>query len=132
MFSINSTTGGFGRSRMRASVLRLLDRVGMEMILTRVGVLGAWLLDAISSLRHAHGSPVAVVYGPRSWGHHGATIAFNFLRPDGCVVDERYVDRIARQHNISLRTGCFCNPGTGEIAFMISRQTLIGGSSTTA
>ena len=29
--------------------------------------------------------------------------------------------------NISLRTGCFCNPGAGEIAFTISRDTLLGG-----
>ena len=57
----------------------------------------------------------------------GATIAFNFLHPDGRIVDERYVDRVARRHSISLRTGCFCNPGAGEIAFTISRETLVGG-----
>jgi selenocysteine lyase/cysteine desulfurase len=43
------------------------------------------------------------------------------------VVDERYVDRVAGQHGISLRTGCFCNPGAGEVAFTISRETLLGG-----
>jgi selenocysteine lyase/cysteine desulfurase len=26
-----------------------------------------------------------------------------------------------------LRTGCFCNPGAGEVAFTISRETLVGG-----
>jgi selenocysteine lyase/cysteine desulfurase len=67
------------------------------------------------------------IYGPRSWQRRGATIAFNFLHPDGRVVDERYVDRVAQQHNVSLRTGCFCNPGAGEVAFTISRKTLVGG-----
>ena len=43
------------------------------------------------------------------------------------MVDERYVDRVAGRHNISLRTGCFCNPGAGEVAFTISRETLVGG-----
>jgi selenocysteine lyase/cysteine desulfurase len=57
----------------------------------------------------------------------GATIAFNFLHPDGRVVDERYVDLVAARHKISLRTGCFCNPGAGEVAFTISRETLLGG-----
>ena len=47
--------------------------------------------------------------------------------PDGRVVDERYVDRVARAHRVSLRTGCFCNPGAGEVAFTISRETLVGG-----
>jgi molybdenum cofactor sulfurtransferase len=107
--------------------LRFIDRIGLEMIHTRVGELGAWLLDALSSLRHTDGSPAATIYGPRSWQQRGATIAFNFLHPDGRVVDERYVDRIAGRHKISLRTGCFCNPGAGEVAFTISRETLVGG-----
>jgi molybdenum cofactor sulfurtransferase len=107
--------------------LRLLERLGIETIHQRVGALGAWLLNTIGSLRHADGSPAAVIYGPRSWDRRGATIAFNFLHPDGRVVDERYVDRLAAQHNVSLRTGCFCNPGAGEIAFTIARETLVGG-----
>ena len=80
------------------------------------------LLDALDSLRHSNGAPAATIYGPRDFERRGATIAFNFLHPDGRVVDERYVDRVARQHNISLRTGCFCNPGAGEVAFTISRR----------
>jgi selenocysteine lyase/cysteine desulfurase len=28
---------------------------------------------------------------------------------------------------VSLRAGCFCNPGAGEVAFTISRETLLGG-----
>jgi hypothetical protein len=46
---------------------------------------------------------------------------------DGRIVDERYVDRVAHRHSVSLRTGCFCNPGAGEVAFTISRETLVGG-----
>ena len=107
--------------------LRLLDRVRIDMIHARVSALGAWLLDALGTLEHSDGSPAATIYGPRSWQGRGATIAFNFLHPDGRVVDERYVDRVARAHNISLRTGCFCNPGAGEVAFTISRETLFGG-----
>ncbi len=107
--------------------LRHLDRIGIETIHDRVGALGAYLLNNLSSLRHGNGAPVASVYGPRSWDRRGATIAFNFLHPDGRVVDERYVDRIAAAQNISLRTGCFCNPGAGEVAFTISSETLLGG-----
>jgi molybdenum cofactor sulfurtransferase len=107
--------------------LRFLDRIGIDTIHARVGVLGVGLLDTLDSLRHSDGAPAATIYGPRSWTRRGATIAFNFLHPDGRVVDERFVDRIARRHNISLRTGCFCNPGAGEVAFTISRETLVGG-----
>jgi molybdenum cofactor sulfurtransferase len=107
--------------------LDLLDRVGLETIHARVGALGEWLLERLGALRHSDGSPAAVLYGPRSWQQRGATIAFNLLHPDGRIVDERYVDRVAHRHNVSLRTGCFCNPGAGELAFTISRETLVGG-----
>jgi selenocysteine lyase/cysteine desulfurase len=104
--------------------LRFLQRVGIEAIHDRVAALGGWLLDAIGSLRHTNGSPATAIYGPRAWRQHGGTIAFNFLHPDGRVVDERFVDRVARAHNISLRTGCFCNPGAGETAFGITGAAL--------
>jgi len=107
--------------------LRYLDRVTIDTIHARVGALGAWLIDALLALRHDDGSPAAIIYGPPAWKQRGATVAFNFLHPDGRVVDERYVDRVAAAHNVSLRTGCFCNPGAGEIAFTIARETLVGG-----
>jgi len=107
--------------------LRRLDRIGMEAIHDHVAGLSAALLETLDGLRHTTGAPAAVVYGPRTSERRGATVAFNFLHPDGRVVDERYVDRVARMHTISLRTGCFCNPGAGEIAFTISGETLLGG-----
>jgi len=107
--------------------LRHLDRIGIDTIHAHVEALGSRLLNMLGELRHTNGAAAAAIYGPRDFDRRGATIAFNFLHPDGRVVDERYVDRVARQHTISLRTGCFCNPGAGEVAFTISRETLVGG-----
>ena len=107
--------------------LRFLDRIGMDNIHRHVQGLAGSLLETLDSLRHSNGAPAARVYGPRTAAGRGATVAFNFLHPDGRVVDERYVDHVAREHMISLRTGCFCNPGAGEVAFTISRETLVGG-----
>jgi molybdenum cofactor sulfurtransferase len=107
--------------------LRFLDRIGIDTVHAHVQTLAAPLLDTLGSLRHTNGAPAATIYGPRELDQRGATVAFNFLHQDGRVVDERYVDRLARRHNISLRTGCFCNPGAGEVAFTISRETLVGG-----
>ena len=107
--------------------LRYLERIGIETVHERVARLGSELLGILAALRHSNGEPAATVYGPRDWDRRGATIAFNFLRTDGAVVDERFVDRVAARHRISLRTGCFCNPGAGEVAFTISRETLVGG-----
>jgi selenocysteine lyase/cysteine desulfurase len=107
--------------------LRFLERVGIDAVHAHVEALTASLLDTLNGLRHASGAPAATVYGPGDMSGRGAIVAFNFLHPDGGVVDERYVDRVAEADRISLRTGCFCNPGAGEVAFTISRETLVGG-----
>lgn len=106
--------------------LRHIERIGIDTIARRVEGLGTWLLEALQRLRHSDGSPAVRVYGPTEWHRRGGTISFNFLHPDGRVVDERFVDIVAAEHGISVRTGCFCNSGAGEVAFSISRDTLIG------
>jgi molybdenum cofactor sulfurtransferase len=106
--------------------LRHIERIGIDTISKRVEALGTWLLDALQRLRHSDGSPATRIYGPATWERRGATIAFNFLHPDGRMVDERFVDVVAAAHGISVRTGCFCNSGAGEIAFSLSKDTLIG------
>jgi selenocysteine lyase/cysteine desulfurase len=107
--------------------LQFLGGIGIEAIHRHVQALAGSLLTTLDSLRHSDGSPAVRIYGPRTLDRRGATVAFNFLHPDGRVVDERFVDCVARRHMISLRTGCFCNPGAGEVAFTISRETLVGG-----
>ena len=106
--------------------LRHIDRIGMDTISQRVEILGTWLLEALQNLRHSDGSPATLIYGPRTWDRRGGTIVFNFLHPDGRVVDERFVDIVAARHNVSVRTGCFCNAGSGETAFSVSRDTMVG------
>ena len=31
-------------------------------------------------------------------------------------MDHRFIEQKATESSISLRTGCFCNPGAGEVA----------------
>lgn len=106
--------------------LRHIEQIGIDTISRRVEELGTWLLEALARLRHSNGSPAVRIYGPATWDRRGATIAFNFLHPDGRVVDERLVDLIAAAHDVSIRTGCFCNSGAAETAFSLSADTLIG------
>jgi selenocysteine lyase/cysteine desulfurase len=103
-----------------------IEAIGIDTISLRVQCLGTWLLEALQQLVHSNGEPATRMYGPTTWDRRGGTIAFNFLHPDGRVVDERFVDVVAAAHRISVRTGCFCNSGAGETAFSISKDTLIG------
>ena len=58
-----------------------------------------------------------IVYGPRESENRGATIAFNVLRVDGTAIPFAEVEGRAREAGVSLRGGCFCNPGAAEKAF---------------
>jgi selenocysteine lyase/cysteine desulfurase len=64
---------------------------------------------------------MARIHGPASTRDRGGTVAFNLLDPAGRVVDERAVARDTAAAGISIRTGCFCNPGAGEGAFQLTK-----------
>lgn len=49
----------------------------------------------------------------------------NLYDASGHVIDHEFVERSAGERNISLRTGCFCNPGAGEVALGMQRDRLI-------
>ena len=104
--------------------LRHLTAIGLDTIHTRVASLAGWLLEQMQTLRHSNGAPVARIFGPLNQVDRGGTIAFNFLDPDGVPVDFRHTERLAYAAHISLRTGCFCNPGAGEIAHDISQDLM--------
>ena len=53
---------------------------------------------------------------PASMDMRGGTLTLNFYDPNGHLVDYRRIEELAAQARISLRTGCFCNPGAGEAA----------------
>jgi selenocysteine lyase/cysteine desulfurase len=64
------------------------------------------------------------VYGPTNTEGRGGAVTVNFYNKDGQIIDHRDIEAAANKENISLRTGCFCNPGAGEIALGISRVEL--------
>ena len=100
--------------------------IGTDLIHRRVSALTGRLLDGLTGLRHGNGAPLVRLYGPAATSGRGGTIAFNFLDPAGRIVDERAVARDASAAGISLRTGCFCNPGASEWAFGLSRKDMSG------
>jgi len=106
--------------------LKYLDKIGIDIIHKHVICLTSWLLDNLLAMRHSNGTSLVQVYGPHDCHMRGGTIALNFLNPDGSIVDERIVEQRASKELLSLRTGCFCNPGAGEVAFHLSKEKLQG------
>ncbi len=97
--------------------LAWVNGIGIDLIHQRVTCLTGWLLGRLMALRHGNGEPMARIYGPADTRDRGGTVAFNLLDPGGRVVDERAVARDTAAAGISIRTGCFCNPGAIEGAF---------------
>jgi molybdenum cofactor sulfurtransferase len=100
--------------------LKHIQSVGYEIIHERVTCLTGWLLEKLSGLKHNNGQRVVTVYGPINTHERGGTITLNFFDPDGHFIDHTKVEAYANKKNISLRTGCFCNPGGGELALGLS------------
>jgi selenocysteine lyase/cysteine desulfurase len=116
------------------SGLSWVQSIGIDRIHQRVMCLTGWLLDRLAALRHGNDKPMARIYGPAGTRGRGGTVSFNLLDPGGHVVDERAVARAASANGISIRTGCFCNPGAIEGAFGLTkadwRAALRGGVKT--
>lgn len=104
--------------------LRHLESIGYGLIHERVRCLTGWLLENLTGMKHATGIPLVRIYGPVTTDRRGGAVTVNFVDRDGQPIDHRKIEEQAGLHNISLRTGCFCNPGAGEIALGISRFEL--------
>jgi molybdenum cofactor sulfurtransferase len=97
-----------------------VSAVGIDAIHDRVMALTEWLLGAMRELRHTNGARMVRVFGPANTECRGATLAFYLLDPSGAPYDVDRMEVLAGRRGISIRTGCFCNPGDGEIAHHIT------------
>lgn len=104
--------------------LHHIQDIGIDVIHERVACLTGWLLDQMTALKHSNGNPVVHIFGPTTMENRGGTISFCVDDPNGNRLDHRKVEALANHNHISLRTGCFCNPGTGEIVHHLSRDEM--------
>ena len=104
--------------------LKHIESIGYDVIHERVHALTGWLLSNLTHLKHSNGVPLVRVYGPTTTEGRGGAVTVNFYDKDDKAFDHRYIEEQANKINISLRTGCFCNPGAGEVALQISRVEL--------
>ena len=93
-----------------------LATVGVDVIRAHVDELTGWILERLLELRHDNGRHMVRIYGPADTKDRGGTITFNLYDPNGHLLDYRRIEELATARRISLRTGCFCNPGAGEAA----------------
>jgi molybdenum cofactor sulfurtransferase len=104
--------------------LKHLQSIGYPLIHERVRCLTGWLLQNLREMKHSTNAPLARIFGPTHTEGRGGTVTFHLFNKDGVIIDHHFIESEAGKRNISLRTGCFCNPGAGEAALEISEQKL--------
>ncbi len=95
--------------------LDFINSIGMTKINERVHGLADYLFYNLKDIRHDSGIPVANVFGPSDRSGTGGTVIMNFLDSDGNLYEFEKIEEEANKRMISIRSGCFCNPGIDEI-----------------
>ncbi len=107
--------------------LQHLENIGLDVIAERVCCLTGWLLSKLYEMKHSNGRPMIRLYGPINTDRRGGTITLNFYDPDETFIDYRRIEELANYEGISIRTGCFCNPGAGELAEGLTAEDMRTG-----
>jgi selenocysteine lyase/cysteine desulfurase len=94
----------------------LLDEVQLPRIRQHVARLTAAFLGALRAMPHVR------IYGPADEQHRGGAIAFNVFDRAGRAIPYSAVEARATRAGISVRGGCFCNPGAAEAAFGLDAE----------
>ncbi|MCE7996635.1 MAG: aminotransferase class V-fold PLP-dependent enzyme [Roseivirga sp.] len=104
--------------------LEYIEAIGIQQINTRVACLTEYLLRELVKLRHKNGQRLIEIYGPQNGENRGGTLAMNFYDSFGRLHDFISIEQAAFEQNISLRTGCFCNPGIDETNHQLKAEKL--------
>lgn len=107
--------------------LEMLRSLPQGALAQRIESLTGWMLERLQELRHSNGNSMVRLYGPSTIQSRGGTVTFNLYDRDGLLVDYRRVEELAGLQRISLRTGCFCNPGAVETAEQLTAEDMLSG-----
>ena len=101
-----------------------LSKLGMQNIQNRLTCLTEYLIQNLQALRHSNSKPLIHIFGPNNNEQRGSTIIMNFFDRDEKKIDVSEIEQKAGERKISVRTGCFCNPGIDEITNCITPEEL--------
>lgn len=94
--------------------LDYIENIGIERINERVSSLRKYLFEKLENLQHENGQKLVQIFGPKDHLNVGGTIILGFYNKNGERYEFEQIEEMANGYNISLRSGCFCNPGIDE------------------
>jgi len=104
--------------------LDFIESIGIERIRTRIVELTGLFLQEMTKIKHSNGTSIVRLFGPQDTDQRGGTVILNFQDPEGNTFPFDWVEHQANKELISIRSGCFCNPGIDEINHCISNEEM--------
>ena len=95
--------------------INFLNDIGMERITERINALANYLYTELKALKHDNGKEVIKIFGPQNRAHTGSNMILNFFDQNAKLYPFELIEQDAARKNISIRSGCFCNPGIDEV-----------------
>lgn len=104
--------------------LEYIESIGIERISARVKSLLQYLAFELKQLHHDNGHPIVKIFGPDNFEHRGGNLIMNFFDVNDKVYPFEQIEGLASDRSISIRSGCFCNPGIDEINNCITNEEI--------
>lgn len=108
------------------SGLAYIEQIGMDRIHNRVDGLMAYLVKQLMVLHHHNGAALIKIFGPPAHRHAGGTLIMNVFDLEGKQYAFEHIEQEASKMDISIRSGCFCNPGIDETNNCLTADELAG------
>ena len=104
--------------------LEYIESIGIKRINERVESMMRYLHNNLKNLKHSSGYNQVRIFGHPERENMGGTTIMSFQNPDGSKIEFEKIEELANKQNISLRSGCFCNPGLDEINNCLTNEEL--------
>lgn len=106
--------------------LNYLEEIGMDRLKERVQSLVQYLNEGLKDLEHSTGEKQLHIFGKPGSDQAGGTMIMTFRNPDGSKIDFEKIEELANEKKISIRSGCFCNPGLDETTNCLTTEEIAG------
>eukprot|EP00961_Rhodomonas_salina_P302129 3940734-Rhodomonas_salina.1 len=103
--------------------LEWIQRVGVNNIRVHTSSLIQWIAAELKELRWDNGAPFCFIPEAES-GDQGSSVSMLVLSRNGKIVPHKVMEAKTAAANFAVRTGCFCNPGTGFLMLNWADQNL--------
>ena len=104
--------------------LDYIESIGIEKINERITGLINYLISRIKEIKHTSKVNVVKIFGPEDRKNTGGTVIVNFFDKNGSLYPFEQIEQKANAKLISIRSGCFCNPGIDEINNCLTTEEL--------